>query len=72
MISMAKQLIATKLNLAVGTDGSCINDTVAAADAWIIAHGGIGAVQRQWDGGDLLHDDLDAYNNGLLCAPHRG
>lgn len=71
-IAMAKQLIATKLSLADGTDPSCITDTVTAADNWLAAHGGVGSGQRQWDNGDLLHDDLDAYNNGLLCAPHRG
>lgn len=70
-IAMAKQLIGTKLNLANGTDGSCIADTADASDNWLAAHGGVGSAQRQWDEGDLLHDDLDAYNNGLLCAPHR-
>ena len=69
---MAKQLIAAKLNVANGTDSSCISDTIAAADDWLVGHGGVGSGQRQWDEGDLLHDDLDAYNNGLLCAPHRG
>ena len=71
-ISMAKQLIAAKLNVANGTDPSCISDTIAASDDWLAGHGGVGSGQRQWDEGDLLHDDLDAYNNGLLCAPHRG
>jgi hypothetical protein len=70
-LSMAKQLIATKLNLAAGTEASCITDVVDAADDWLTNHGGVGSGERQWDGGDLLHDDLDAYNNGLLCAPHR-
>lgn len=70
-IAMAKQLIAAKLNLTNGTDPSCITDTVDASDNWLAAHGGVGSGQRQWDEGDLLHDDLDAYNNGLLCAPHR-
>jgi hypothetical protein len=70
-LSMAKQLIATKLNLEAVTEGSCITDVVDAADDWLANHGGVGSGQRQWDGGDLLHDDLDAYNNGLLCAPHR-
>jgi len=70
-ISMAKQLIAAKLNVADGNDASCIADTIDAADEWLSNHGGVGAAQRQWDNGDLLHDELDAYNNGLLCAPHR-
>lgn len=70
-LSMAKQLIAAKLNVAAGNDDSCISDTIAAADTWLINHGGVGSGQRRWDDGDLLHDELDAYNNGLLCAPHR-
>jgi len=70
-ISMAKQLIGAKINVAAGNDSSCISATIAAADQWLINHGGVGAGQRRWDDGDLLHDELDAYNNGLLCAPHR-
>jgi hypothetical protein len=71
-LTMAKQLIATYLNIADGNDSSCIDDTVAVADAWLADHGGVGSGQRSWDGdGDLFKDDLDAYNNGLLCAPHR-
>jgi hypothetical protein len=71
-ISLAKQLIAAKLNVADGNDASCISATITAADQWLIAHGGVGSGQKQWDGGDILHDELDAYNNGELCAPHRG
>lgn len=70
-LSMAKQLIAAKINVAAGNDDSCISATIAAADTWLTNHGGVGSGQRQWDDGDLLHDELDAYNNGLLCAPHR-
>lgn len=71
-LSMAKQLIAAILNVDAGNDDSCILDTIDAANTWLINHGGVGSGQRQWDNGDLLHDELDAYNNGLLCAPHRG
>jgi len=70
-IAMAKQLIATKLNILAGNESGCIDDTVSASDTWLQAHGGVGSGQRRWEDGDLLHDDLDAYNNGQLCAPHR-
>ena len=70
-ISLAKQLIGAKLNVAAGNDSSCISATIAASDTWLTAHGGVGSGQKQWDGGDALHDELDAYNNGDLCAPHR-
>lgn len=69
-ISMAQQLIPAKLNVALGNVSSCIDDTIVAADNWLALHGGIGSGQRSWDGGDIYHDNLDAYNNGELCAPH--
>lgn len=71
-ISLAKQLIAAKLNVAAGTTASCITSTITAADTWLVNHGGVGSGVKQWDGGDVYHDELDAYNNGHLCAPHRG
>jgi hypothetical protein len=70
-IALAKQLIAAKLNVAAGNDSSCISGTISASDTWLINHGGVASGQKQWDGGDVLHDDLDAYNNGELCAPPR-
>lgn len=70
-ISMVKQLIAAVLNVAAGNDATCIASTIDASELWLIEHGGVGSGQRQWDEGDLLHDELDAYNNGQLCAPHR-
>jgi len=70
-VAMAKQLLAAKLNYWDGNDTSCIDDAIAQADAWLISVGGIGVGIRTWDGLDLVHDELDAYNNGLLCAPHR-
>jgi len=70
-IALAKQLIAAKLNVAAGNTSSCISGTISAADQWLINHLGVASGQKQWDGGDVLHDDLDAYNNGELCAPPR-
>ncbi len=70
-IAMAYQLIAAKLNVLAGNEASCINDTIAAADLWLSNHGGIGASVKNWDGGDVLQSDLEAYNSGKLCAPHR-
>lgn len=68
-ISFAQQLIAAKLNVAAGNDSSCIAGTIAAADQWLINNGGVGSGIKQWNGGDVLRDDLDAYNNGQLCVP---
>ena len=70
-IALAQQLIGAKLNLAGGSDPSCIGDVVGEADAWLVDVGGVGSGQRQWNGGEFLHNTLDDYNNGFLCAPHR-
>jgi hypothetical protein len=69
--SMAAQQIAAKLNLARGTESSCIASTVAAADAWLTTYP-IGSKPNNaaWTVGDPIHDTLDDYNNGRLCAPH--
>ncbi|HXG46566.1 MAG TPA: SdrD B-like domain-containing protein, partial [Methylomirabilota bacterium] len=37
--NMFEQLVAAKLNLLAGTDGSCISDVIAAADVWWIKYG---------------------------------
>ncbi|MFP5377065.1 MAG: hypothetical protein ACLGIO_09845 [Acidimicrobiia bacterium] len=71
---LASQLIATKLNLLIGTDPSCITGTVAAADAWLATYpigSGVRAGSDAWRVGEPLKTTLDAYNNGLLCAPSR-
>ena len=68
------QLVPAILNVLVGNDGSCVGAAIAAADAWLAAHPlGSGVKAKDWttSGGDTLHSTLDAYNNGLLCAPHR-
>jgi len=70
-IAMAKQLITSKLNVLAGNESSCVDDIITASDAWLQTHEGVGSGERRWGDGDLLHDDLDTYNNGQLCAPHR-
>jgi hypothetical protein len=74
-IGFFRQLVATKLNLLIGTDPSCIQASVAAADAWFVAHppgSGVTGSSLAWKrDGEPLKNMLDAYNNGQLCAPHR-
>ena len=31
----------------------------------------VAASSAAWVAGEPLHKQMDAYNNGLLCAPHR-
>jgi hypothetical protein len=59
-ISMAKQLIAARLNVAGGNSCPLTSD----AEAWLCSHGGIGASRKQWDGGESLKNALDDFNNG--------
>jgi SdrD B-like domain len=67
--SLAAQLIATKLNLSAGSNGSCIVATVADADEWIIDYP-IGSKVKNNAPGDAIQNTLDSYNNGNMCAGH--
>lgn len=72
--SMAAQLIAAKLNLANGTNATCIGADVVAADEWLKKYP-IGSGRRypcDWTVGGPLHQKLDDYNNGRLCEGHMG
>jgi hypothetical protein len=73
-ISLFSQLVAAKLNVAVGNDASCIAATIDAADDWMSLHpvqSGVTASSTAWQAIAQAHKDLDDYNNGRLCAPHR-
>lgn len=70
-VSMAKQLIAAKLNVCVGNDSSCVASTITSAMAWLNTYGPVFNQQKSWNGGDVYQELLDDYNNGKLCAPHR-
>lgn len=74
-ITMFKALVAAKLNVYMGNNTSCIMATIWAADAWMAKYGPVGskvkASSAAWKEGEPLYLTLDAYNNGLLCAPHR-
>lgn len=63
-IIMARQLIASRLNVASGNSCSLTAD----AEAWLCSHGGIGASRKKWDGGEELKNALDQFNNGGACS----
>jgi len=73
--TMFNALVCAKLNLLLGNESSCIATTVLAADQWMKKYGPVGsgvkASSQAWKEGEPLYLKLDAYNNGLLCAPHR-
>ncbi len=73
--TMFSSLVSAKLNVnpAVGNE-NCVAATIAAADAWLATYhlgSGVTGSSAAWKVGEPLHQTLDAYNNGLLCAPHR-
>ena len=74
-ITMFSSLVPAMLNVKIGNDGSCVNATIAAANTWMATYGPVGsnvaASSYAWSVGEPLHQIMDAYNNGMLCAPHR-
>lgn len=73
-VILARALIAAKLNVAAGNPSDCIAATIAAADAWFALHppgSGVKPRSAAWKEAEGLAATLDAYNNGLLCAPAR-
>jgi hypothetical protein len=73
--TMFSSLLPAMLNVAIDNDGSCVNAAIKAGNAWMAAYGPVGsnvpASSYAWSVGEPTHQTLDAYNNGLLCAPHR-
>lgn len=73
--SLYTQLVAAKLNVLIGNDSSCVADTISSADAWLVSNpinSGVKASDSAWTNeASTLHETLDEYNNGNLCAPHR-
>jgi hypothetical protein len=73
--TMFSSLVSAKLNVLMGNNSSCVDATIALADAWMAANGPVGsnvaASSPAWAEGQPLHITLDDYNNGRLCAPHR-
>jgi hypothetical protein len=63
------------LNVKVGNDDSCVATTIITANNWMATYGPVGrnvaASSYAWKIGEPLHRQMDNYNNGMLCAPHR-
>ena len=72
--TMFSSLVSAKLNLLIGNNVSCISGTIPAADAWMATYpvgSDVAGSSPAWTVGEPLHQTLDNYNNGRLCAPHR-
>jgi hypothetical protein len=72
-LTLFPALVCAKLNVIIGNDPSCVADTITLADAWWAMYNAkaVKASSDAWEQGEPLYCWLDAYNNGLLCAPHR-
>jgi hypothetical protein len=72
--TMFSSLVPAMLNVLIGNDGSCVNKAIADGNTWMTAYpvgSNVAASSYAWSVGEPTHQTLDAYNNGLLCAPHR-
>lgn len=69
LVQLAHQEIAAKLNIANGADGSCITQTLAAADA-LIGDLIIPPVGNGYLRPTIYVSPLTSYNEGELCVPH--
>jgi len=74
-LNIFRALVSAKLNVMIGNEDSCIFDTILAAYDWMETYGpvdsGVRGRSPAWREGKLIHQELDEYNNGLLCAPRR-
>lgn len=74
--TLAKQLIAAKLNIACqNTNSSCVTNYIAAADSWLCSHpigSGVLASSSAWKMISKVNTALEKYNAGTLCAPSCG
>jgi hypothetical protein len=69
LVELAREEIAAKLNMANGADGSCIEQTLAAADA-LIGNLVIPPVGNGFLRPTPYVRTLRRYNGGHLCSPH--
>ncbi len=78
--TMFSSLVSAMLNVLivvnnVHNDASCVSSTIVAANAWMMTYGPVGSnvpgSSDAWATGEPLHQQMDNYNNGRLCAPHR-
>jgi len=70
--TMFDQIIAAKLNVAIGNTSYCVAETIEAADLWLENYGPVGSgvfsTSPAWSEGAPLANMLNNYNNGTLCA----
>jgi hypothetical protein len=72
LVSLAKQLIAAKLNVANGADASAVSSTIASSDALIgnLVVPPFGSGYLAPSSTSALTETLDDYNNGIIGPGH--
>jgi hypothetical protein len=73
-VTMFQSLLSAMLSVAVGNDGSCINTSITQGNTWLATYplgSNVAGSSYAWSIGQPIQQTLDAYDNGLLCAPHR-
>lgn len=75
-LTLFRALVAAKLNVSIGNDGTCIWPWISVSQGWMEDYGPVGSgVKASSDAwqmkGEDYYEKLDAYNNGELCAPSR-
>jgi len=73
-VTMFQSYVAAYLSIKIGNDGSCVTKEIGDAYNWLVAHpvgSKIAGGSAEWAAGQPIQSRLDAYDNGLLCAPHR-
>jgi hypothetical protein len=68
--------VSAWLNTYIGNCATCVSPAMTAADAWLAqaqhpVGSNVAASSTAWQQIEWAHQTMDAYNNGLLCAPHR-
>ena len=73
-VTMFQSLLAAMLSVGIGNDSTCISAAITQGNNWLKAYplgSNVAGGSAAWTVGDPIHQTLDAYDNGLLCAPHR-
>ncbi len=71
---MLRELVAAKLNVAAGNDGSCVQEAIDMADEWLTrfpVYSGVRASSLTWKRIMGVVKTLADYNEGELCAAPR-
>jgi SdrD B-like domain len=66
--------VSAYLNTFIGNDPGCVSSAMKAAKAWLATYpvgSNVSGSSAEWQQIEWAHQTMDAYNNGLLCAPHR-